>query len=244
MNLNDIVVFALGTNTSNLSEANLNDLISIIGSKTLVLVTNYDGTNIYDSNNQLFKTFAKNNSNIIIADWATTVSQNPDLYLANDHIHPNSAGTELFAETLYKAINSNTNENGCSVSGEFQNLVLAYAWPEYHSAPWHDRMPAYAEAVTQSISEGRYVGGSVAGVPGIDCGGFVTILVQNSGLEPNYNDSKGATGTQEAWVKSHNWTLINSSSSTRVDTSLLQPGDIAFSSWPHLIYVWRNFWFR
>ena len=98
-------------------------------------------------------------------------------------------------------------------------------------------MPAYADAVNQSISEGRYVGGSVAGVPGIDCGGFVTILVQNSGLEPNYNDSKGNTSTQEAWVRSHGWQLINDSVGTFVDTSLLQPGDVAFSSGHTFIYV-------
>lgn len=238
MSLKGTVVFALGTNSAGLSKAQIQEAITTIGTdKKIVLVTNYDGTTKYDSNNRLFEELAKENSNIIIADWAKTISANPDTYLASDHVHPNAAGAELFAETIWSAINSNTNENGCSVNGEFQSLVLGYAWPQYHSAPWHDRMPAYADAVTQSISEGRYVGGSVAGVPGIDCGGFVTILVQNSGLEPNYNDSKGATGTQEAWVKSHNWTLINNNANTRVDTSLLQPGDVAFSSGHTFIYV-------
>jgi hypothetical protein len=98
-------------------------------------------------------------------------------------------------------------------------------------------MPEYANAVTTSISEGRYVGGSINGIPGIDCGGFVTILTQNSGLATDYNDTKGDTDTQEAWVKSHNWTLLNSNSSTAVDTSILQAGDIAFSSGHTFIYV-------
>ena len=98
-------------------------------------------------------------------------------------------------------------------------------------------MPAYANAVTQSISEGRYVGGSVAGVPGIDCGGFVTILVQNSGLEPNYNDTKGPTSAQENWVKTHGWKLLNTSPNTEIDTSILQPGDIAFTNAHTFIYV-------
>lgn len=240
MTLKDIVVFALGTNSAGLTKAQVEETISTLGAnRTIVFVTNYDGNNQnqFISNNNLFKELAKSNSNIIVADWAETVAQNPETYLYGDKVHPNTAGAELFAETIWKAINANTNENGCSVNGEFQTLVLGYAWPEYHAPPWHDRMPAYAEAVTQSISEGRYVGGSVAGVPGIDCGGFVTILVQNSGLEPNYNDTKGATDTQEAWVKSHNWQLINSSASTRVDTSLLQPGDVAFSSGHTFIYV-------
>lgn len=233
------VVFALGTNSPNLTPAAIDEVVNLLGAEhNIIFVTNYSGDNsAYDTNNEHFKELAKNNSNIIIADWAETVKQNPSLYLASDQIHPTQAGTELFAETIYKAINSNTNANGCSVNGEFQALVLGYAWPEYHRAPWHDRMPAYAQAVTQSISEGRYVGGSVAGVPGIDCGGFVTVLVQNSGLEPNYNDSRGATGTQEAWVKSHNWKLLNGSPSTKIDTSILQPGDVAFSDGHTFIYV-------
>ena len=98
-------------------------------------------------------------------------------------------------------------------------------------------MPAYAEAVSRSISEGRYVGGSIDGVPGIDCGGFVTILTQNSGLEPNYNDRKGNTTTQEEWVKDHHWLLLNGSPNQQIDTSILQPGDIAFSLGHTFIYV-------
>ncbi len=240
MNLKNIIVYALGTNTDDLTKARVEDTITALGvDKTIVFVTNYDGKHegMFDSNNNIFKEIAKENSNIIIADWAQTVSQNPETYLYKDMVHPNSAGANLFAETIWKAINSNTNENGCSINGEFQALVLDYAWPNYHPSPWHDRMPAYAEAVNRSMSEGRYVGGSVAGVPGIDCGGFVTILVQNSGLEPNYNDGLGATDEQEAWVKSHNWQLINSSPGTKVDTSLLQPGDIAFSHGHTFIYV-------
>ena len=236
--LKPIVVFALGTNDADgLTTAMIDSAIKAIGDNhTIVFVTNYGGAD-YSVNNDLFKKYAKENSNIIIADWHSTVSQNPFLYLNNDKIHPNEAGNRLFAETIYDAINGNTNEVGCSVNGEFQALVQGYAWPDYHPAPWHDRMPDYATAVTQSISEGRYVGGSVAGVPGIDCGGFVTVLVQNSGLEPNYNDYRGATDTQERWVKEHHWQLINNSANTKVDTSLLQPGDVAFSDGHTFIYV-------
>ncbi len=234
--LKKTVVFQLGTNSPGLSKAQIEEVVTLLSGHNIVFVTNY-GTSDYSSNNNYFKELAKSNSNIIIADWATTVSANPDLYLSSDKVHPNSAGNELFVETIYKAINSNTNSSGCSINGEFQALVKGYAWPEHHNAPWHDRMPDYAAAVTQSLSEGRYVGGSVAGVPGIDCGGFVTILVQNSGLAPDYNDSKGSTDTQESWVKSHNWELLNASPTTSVDTSILQPGDVAFSSGHTFIYV-------
>jgi hypothetical protein len=235
MDLKDIVVFALGSNSPNLTQGDIDTMIDLVGKdRKIVFVTNY-GPAGYSKNNELFKLAAKNNQNVMIADWATTVGQSPAVYLESDGLHPNSAGQELFAETIFKAINSNTNENGCSVSGEFSALVLAYAWPEYHSPQFVDRMPAYADAVTTSLSEGRYVGGSVAGVPGIDCGGFVTVLTQNSGLEPLYNTgpngngAAGATGAQEKWVMDNGWVLVNESNTAQVDTSLLRAGDIAFS---------------
>ncbi|MCL1839688.1 phage tail tip lysozyme [Candidatus Saccharibacteria bacterium] len=227
--LQDIVVFALGTNTPNLAQADIDSAMSAIGNgRRVVFVTNY-GPAGYTSNNALFRQATVNYRNVIIADWATTVSKAPQTYLQNDQVHPNSAGNNLFAETIFKAINSNTNANGCSVTGEFIALVRAYAWPDFHPPQFVDRMPAYANAVTISISEGRYVGGSVAGVPGIDCGGFVTVLVQNSGLAPEYNGYNSNTGPQEKWVVDNGWLLVNGSPTTPVDTSLLQPGDVAFS---------------
>lgn len=232
--LNDIIVFALGSNSPNITVAELNRLISLIGTNhRLILVTNY-GTADYSSNNELFKNTAVQHQNISIANWHSAVASNPTAYLQEDRVHPNGDGQMLFAETIYNAINDNTHDNGCSITGEFNSLVLSYAWPDYHSAQFIERMPAYAQAVTLSQASGRYVGGSVRGVPGIDCGGFVTILTQNSGLEPTYNmTSSGApagnTYYQEKWVIDNGWTLINSSNTTPIDTSLLQAGDIAFS---------------
>jgi hypothetical protein len=236
-NIKDNVIFALGANSPNLTEADIDEAINAIGSnKNIVFVTNWSTMNEYESNNELFFEYAKKHSNIVIADWKKEMKGNSDKYFY-DWIHPNSEGAKIFADILYEAVNSNVNSKGCSVTGEFASLIKSYAWPEYHPAPFTNRMPGYAEAVSQSMSEGRYVGGSINGVPGIDCGGFVTILTQNSGLEPSYNDSKGATDTQEAWVKSHNWTLLNGSPNRQVDTSILQAGDIAFSNGHTFIYV-------
>lgn len=236
-NIKDNVIFALGANSPNLTEADIDEAINTIGSnKNIVFVTNWSTTNEYESNNELFFEYAKKHSNIVVADWKKEMKGNSDKYFY-DWIHPNSEGAKIFADILYEAVNSNVNSKGCSVNGEFTSLVKSYAWPEYHPAPFTNRMPGYAEAVSQSMSEGRYVGGSINGVPGIDCGGFVTILTQNSGLEPSYNDSKGATDTQEAWVKTHNWTLLNGSPNRQVDTSILQAGDIAFSNGHTFIYV-------
>ena len=235
--IKDNVIFALGANSSNLTSQDIDNAIKAIGTnKNITFVTDWSTTNNYKSNNDLFFEFANKNSNIVVADWAKEVAGKADKYLY-DYIHPNDEGAKLFAKTLYDTVNSNINSKGCAINGNFESLVKAYAWPEYHKGPYLQRMPEYANAVTKSISEGRYVGGSVNGVPGIDCGGFVTVITQNSGLEPNYNDGNGATGEQEAWVKRNGWRLLNGSEGTPVDTSILQAGDIAFSSGHTFIYV-------
>ena len=233
------VIFALGTNSPNLQEVDVLNAINAIGTDhNIVFVTNYSQKDpaMHDSNNAIFVSLAKNNSNIYLADWESAVSEKSSEYMS-DHLHPNAEGQKLFANTLYTALNGGTDANGCSVSGEFAELVKAYAWPDYHKGPYTQRTTAYAEAVTRSLSEGRYVGGSVNNIPGIDCGGFVTILVQNSGIEPNYNDFQRNTTGQEEWVNSHHWTLLNASKNTPVDTSILQPGDVAFSTGHTFIYV-------
>lgn len=239
MDLKDVVVFALGTNNSSpaINQNDIDNLLSITGNnRTIVLVTNY-GPDNYEQNNELFRELAKTNSNIILADWNEAVSKDPGKYLASDSVHPNGEGAKLFAELIYDAVSS-ANVGLCSVSGNFQELVLSYAWPTYHPAPYVDRMPAYAEAVSQSQAEGRYVGGSVFGVPGIDCGGFVTILLQNSGVAPEYNTNPaGATGRQEQWVQENNWILLNDNPGTTVDTSILQAGDVAFTDGHTWVYV-------
>ncbi|MBR5419203.1 hypothetical protein IK110_03070 [Candidatus Saccharibacteria bacterium] len=238
MKLKKNVIFALGTNSSYITAKDVEKAINTIGKDhNIIFVTNFDSNkpHRHDGNNELFTNVSKTYSNIMLADWRSAVSENTDKYM-RDHLHPNEAGRKLFAQILYDAVNNNMNGN-CSISGEFTRLVKEYAWPEHHNAPYTNRMTAYAQAVTTSQSEGRYVGGSVNGVPGIDCGGFVTILVQNSGIAKDYNDGKGGTTAQEAWVKAHNWTLLNKNSNTAIDTSILQPGDVAFSKGHTFIYV-------
>lgn len=130
-----------------------------------------------------------------------------------------------------------SSSSGCVNSGGLQELVLKYAWPTHHSAPFIERMPDYAAAVSRRQSEGKYVGGSVNGVAGIDCGGFVTTLLQDSGFAPDYNSGGENTFGQENWVKSHGWTLLNGSSSSPIDSSILQPGDVAFTNGHTFVYV-------
>lgn len=116
--------------------------------------------------------------------------------------------------------------------GDFTETVLAYAWPQYHSAPYLRMTPSYKAAVIKSTREGIYNGGIAH--DGIDCGGFVTLLMLNSGFEPGYNNSGhgGPTATQQAWAEAH-WQKLGRGSS--IDTGSLQPGDVAF--WPGHTFV-------
>ena len=104
-------------------------------------------------------------------------------------------------------------------SGNIQEYILGYAWPQYHDPPYLDMTPKYEAAVNKRQSEGKYVGGE--SYPGRDCGGFVTTLMQESGYDPNYNSDKCGTDCQENYVKREGWELVT-------DTSKLQPGDVAF----------------
>lgn len=141
-------------------------------------------------------------------------------------------------EALPVAIGSDTCGGSDFSGGNFEQTLLAYAWPTYHKPNYLDKMPAYAKAVTAATKAGRYVGGGVN--PGIDCGGFVTTLMIDSGFEPGYNyGSKlsagaGPTGNQEAWLKA-NWKSIgNSSGKNAAD---LKQGDVAINGNHTYVYV-------
>ncbi len=133
--------------------------------------------------------------------------------------------------------------SGCDSSADASGLtgyIMKYAWPEPHPAPYTKKKPEYEAAVKKASSEGRYVGGLA--YPGVDCGGFVTTLLVDSGFEPKYNYggkmSKGAgtTVAQEAWAKK-NWETIGSGRDIKIGTDLsdkkvLRPGDVALYNGP------------
>lgn len=146
-----------------------------------------------------------------------------------------------------------SNSSGCSSSftgGDLIQTLLEFAWPEYHEmsrgpvdpAP----KPAYQEVVKKLQSEGKWVGGGNlssadlgvpagnddnAGYGGIDCGGFVSILLTQSGFEPNYNyglgEGSGSVGTQRAWAEEH-WTRLGKGGEPGFDADKLLPGDVAY----------------
>jgi hypothetical protein len=160
------------------------------------------------------------------------VPENPQI---ENHMNRVEKANEFYERYKnYKSSSCITSDAGTLIA-----YVKKYAWPEYHTAPFTERMPDYAEAVARRSSEGLWVGGTVSGVPGIDCGGFVTTVLNDSGFDPNYNyggdKSKGASNIsygQLPYIRSHQdeWRMVNESVNTPIsDESVLSPGDVAFS---------------
>ncbi|HZM64405.1 MAG TPA: hypothetical protein VFB59_04700 [Candidatus Saccharimonadales bacterium] len=92
--------------------------------------------------------------------------------------------------------------------------IEEYAWPDYckrnsSSCPGYDkpitkRAPAegnspstrYAAAVERTRKAGGYTGWGCYG-GGVDCGAFVTIVMRDSGADPNYNSGPTGNTTQQ-----------------------------------------------
>lgn len=117
------------------------------------------------------------------------------------------------------------------ISGEgLAPTILSYAWPEYHSPPYPNKKPAYETAINQASGNGQYVGGGK--YPGVDCGGFVTRLMIDSGFEPGYNfggatqaGASNVAGGQIRWIQ-QNWDRVSNVDST----DDLQQGDVAINT--------------
>jgi len=105
--------------------------------------------------------------------------------------------------------------------------VLKYAWPDKDHEPAVVPKDEYA---ARMASWGLYKGSC----NGVDCGGWVTFLMIESGFEPDYNyagHGSNIDGSQLEWVQnSENWELVNPDWDTEIpDESVLSPGDVAFS---------------
>lgn len=131
--------------------------------------------------------------------------------------------------TTYNPVNDTCTSS--FVGGDFISTLTAYAHPEYHPKPYTKLMPAYKDAVEKAIADGRFVGGNK--YKGVDCGGFVTLLVNNSGFDKSYNYSGkgGNVPIQEKWLK-ENWQQIFPTT-----TADHQPGDVAINDNHTYIYV-------
>jgi N-acetylmuramoyl-L-alanine amidase len=120
-----------------------------------------------------------------------------------------------------------------AVLGNAVQTAINYAWPDYHQAPYLAFKPSYRAAIDKAIANHEYVGGGAN--PGVDCGGFVTRVMRDSGADPNYNDANSNTDAQKAYMDRHPEKYQNLG--TQAGTTNLQPGDIAINDEHTYIYV-------
>ena len=130
--------------------------------------------------------------------------------------------------------------------------VTRYAWDTYRGRGFYERTPDYEAAIIAAQGEGEYVGGvdgtvTQEQVPGVDCGGFVTRAMRDSGFDPNYNTNEyggisgygsrggGTTIAQRNYLNlpESGWTRINVTS-----TADLQPGDVAINNPASHTFMW------
>lgn len=104
-------------------------------------------------------------------------------------------------------------------AGNLVSYIKAWAWPEYHSAPYTNKKAAYADYINNQAS---YKGAC----NGVDCGAFVANIIKASGWDTSYPQT--GTSGQASWL-SKNW--------NRVSVSSLRLGDVGIKSGHVILYV-------
>ena len=164
--------------------------------------------------------------------------------ITRDFGSPDAVDTRFGAFTVYAKLGGGTGggAGGCSstyggassaIIGDAVKTAIGYAWPEYHAAPYLKMTSSYSAAVAAAKAKGEYIGGTA--YPGIDCGGFITRVMRNSKVDPDYNKYEGPTTSQQKYMDDHPEKYERLG--TRRSTSGLQPGDIAINSVHTYMYV-------
>jgi hypothetical protein len=157
--------------------------------------------------------------------------------------------TRFGAFTVYAKLGGNITggsapdscDSSGAVIGNAIQTAINYAWPDYHHAPYLIMKASYKAAIDKAVANHEYVGG--LSHPGVDCGGYITRVMRDSGADPNYNwgphDSRqGATPAQQAYMDAHPEKYQNLGNLS--STSTLQPGDIAINSEHTYMYVGKQ----
>lgn len=139
---------------------------------------------------------------------------------------------------------------GCSggaVPGSIVQTALNYAWAT-NRGDICDEKPEYKKAIDAAAAAGQYTGANCdtdSTLHGIDCGGFVTRVMIDSGADPGYNyggklsaGASNTTGGQIPYLDANSgpgkkYTKLGAVSST----ASLKPGDIAINNDHTFIYV-------
>lgn len=117
--LRNIVIYALGTNGL-FTKQQAEEVIKTVGNnRTVIFVTNYalPGGIDYTSNNNTIHQLKRQNTNVMVADWASAIEGNPEKYIedSSNFVHPGEEGKKLFAEILYNAITDLNNKTTASI---------------------------------------------------------------------------------------------------------------------------------
>lgn len=151
LTLREIVIFELGTYTTDLTQSDLDDLFDAVGvgaDKTVVLITNYSNNGSdYTNNNDLFETNSSK-ENVILVDWATEAAANVDTWLA-DETTPTDEGYAALAELIYDALNtcsSGSSSSGSVTSGDNTDYAGNQIWTDDELAKIEEYQPLYEEA--------------------------------------------------------------------------------------------------
>lgn len=237
------LVFALATNDPGSDKGSyikhFEELLTTVGSDThIILVTTKtpDGSD-YSGVNDAMRDTASKYSNVSVADWANSDKWKAEFF--GDGVHPfNGGGIDAWLSVIQEAMPSDCADSG-SVKA-LQDKVLELAWPE--NTHGTDKKPEYA-AVVQQYENGEkkdsdgtpysYVGGC----SGVDCGAWVSILMRESGWDPDYNSGGGPTAHQLQYLQnSDKWESLNAIG-TSIPEDQLKPGDVAVNDGHTYAYV-------
>ena len=141
---------------------------------------------------------------------------------------------------------SGTTTGSTAAGSGLDGTLLSYAWPTYISgdAGGYKQKPAYTAAAQAANAKGHYIGDPASTpdgtVLGDDCSGFVSLLIINSGFDPNFvNGNGGDTADMYAWMSSSpRYKKIGETPT--LDVSQLQPGDIAVNPGSHVFIFVGN----
>lgn len=102
-NVRRAVVLAYGTNAGVDDEAQLARVVDALGpERSVVLVNLYSSSTFVESSNALLEKVAAERPNVVVADWAGAIAQQPEL-LQSDRIHPGIQGAHVFAGAIGRA---------------------------------------------------------------------------------------------------------------------------------------------
>ena len=100
--LRGVLVVGLGTNGP-INVDDLESLRQLAGARPVVLINAHGDREWIPGVNQLLTDFADSYRGVVVADWDGTVTNIPDA-LADDGIHPNPSGGEIYAASIADAL--------------------------------------------------------------------------------------------------------------------------------------------